>query len=429
MLVRTIRHFKTRYLATGSFAANVITLMTGIAIAQAILIVSSPILTRVYTPEQFGVFASYMAVTSIISTIANGRYELAILLPKKDEEAINIVALSLGIAVLVSLMTWVSVLIFNDSFDQFLGTNKVNNWLYLIPISVLILGIYQVFNYWLNRKLEYKRISSSRILQSVVVSGISLGFGLFDSLNNGLILGYLIGQGVATITLGWQIWKADKDYLNYISANSIKTQAKRYINFPKYLIFAHLLNTSSAQIPVILINSLFSSEIAGFFSISIRTIGLPMAIIARSIGDVFRQQAAIDFASSGQCYEIYIKTFKQLLSISVLPFLILMLFAKNLFGFVFGENWLVAGEYAQILSIPFFLQFISSPLSVMFIIAEKPRLDLMWQILFFAMTLSSILIGSSMANSYISICLLSLSDSILHILNFFLTLNFSKGNK
>ena len=137
-----------RFLPKSEFGRNVLTLMTGTTIAQAIPIAISPILTRIYTPEDFGLFAFYASIASIISVVATGRYELAIMLPKKDDDAINIVVLSILISFLVSLLSLIIVLVFNTQITNLLGNPEIANWLYFIPLTVLFTGIYQSFNYW-----------------------------------------------------------------------------------------------------------------------------------------------------------------------------------------------------------------------------------------------------------------------------------------
>jgi len=157
------------------FSRNVLTLMTGTTIAQAIPIAISPILTRIYTPEDFGVFALYMSIASIVAVVATGRYELAIMLPKKDEDALNIIALSMIIAFFVSFITFLIVFLFNAQITSLLGNPEISNWLYFIPITVLLTGIYQSFNYWSNRKKQYRRLATSRVIQSGTTATTNLG--------------------------------------------------------------------------------------------------------------------------------------------------------------------------------------------------------------------------------------------------------------
>jgi len=125
-----------RFKPKSEFNRNILTLMTGTTIAQAIPIAISPILTRIYTPEDFGIFAIFLAITLIIGSIANGRYELAIMIPKKDEDAINIFALGFIITTSISLLLLVLVLIFQTYFIFLLKNEEIGVWLYFVPISV-----------------------------------------------------------------------------------------------------------------------------------------------------------------------------------------------------------------------------------------------------------------------------------------------------
>src|SRR5450759_1161965 len=138
MLIGLFQRIRKLHAPSGSFTANVLTLMTGTTIAQAILITIAPILTRIYKPEDFGIFALYMAIVSMIAIIATGRYELAIMLPENDDDAINIVCLSVCIVFFISFMTLIVIWLFNAQITKLMGSDKLSIWIYLIPISVLL---------------------------------------------------------------------------------------------------------------------------------------------------------------------------------------------------------------------------------------------------------------------------------------------------
>jgi len=173
------------------FSRNVLTLMTGTTIAQAIPIAISPILTRIYTPEDFGLFALYISIALLFATAATGRYELAIMLPKKESDAVNIVFLSLLITLIITLLTLFIVFFFNQSITNILGNQDISSWLYFIPFTVFFMGLYQSLNYWNNRKKEYKRLAISRVVQSGVTGGANLGMGGLQFGASGLIVGAL----------------------------------------------------------------------------------------------------------------------------------------------------------------------------------------------------------------------------------------------
>ncbi|MEA3521806.1 MAG: oligosaccharide flippase family protein, partial [Campylobacterota bacterium] len=305
--------------------------MTGTTIAQAIPIAISPILTRMYTPEDFGMFALYMSVASILSVIATGRYELAIMLPKKDEDAINIVALSIVISFFVSFISFLIVFIFNAQITNLLGSPEISNWLYFIPITVLLTGVYQSFNYWSNRKKQYKRLAMSRVVQSGVAGSTNLGMGFAGFGSSGLILGGVLGQFISTTILGRLVWNEDKDRFVHIKRLKIIVLAKKYINFPKFDLMASFINIFSNQVIHILFTTVFNPIIAGFYYLTQRIIGLPISIVSKSIGDVFKEQASKDFKKMKNAKTIYISTFKKLFVLALLPSLLLYFFSVNIF--------------------------------------------------------------------------------------------------
>ena len=192
------------------FVRNTLAMMTGTTIAQAIPIALTPILTRIYTPEDFGIFALYMSIATLVAVCSTGRYELAIMLPEKDTEAINIVVLSIVISFAVSLFSLILIVLFNNEFTTVLGNEDIKDWLYFIPITTLITGLYQSLNYWSNRKKKYKRLAINRVVKTSTTVSVKLGMGLNGLTSQGLIFGSIFGDVVATYILGRSIWKEDK---------------------------------------------------------------------------------------------------------------------------------------------------------------------------------------------------------------------------
>lgn len=410
-----------------TYARNVITLMTGTAFAQALPIAVSPILTRLYTPADFGVFAMYMAMASILGVLVTGRYELAILIPKQDRDAIHIAALSAGLSVVISGLLLLVVIGFNQPIAKLLSAPELSVWLYWVPASTLLSGVYQSLNYWSNRKSQYKRLAISRTAQSGSASLAQLGAGYADAGATGLVGGQLAGQLLSTAVLTRLIYQEDKALIQTIQKNRVIALAKKYLNFPKYLIIAHGFNTASSQMPVMLLGALFNSATAGFYTLTQRVMGAPMSLVAGALGDVFRQEASYAYAHHGQCKEIYKKTFKRLLLISLIPFSVFFFIAPQLFTFVFGADWRIAGDYAKILTPMFFLRFITSPLSAVYIFTEKQRIDLLWQVSLFFLVCLSLYLGSLQAEPVYSLIAFSLAYSFMYAINGVLSYRLASG--
>ena len=405
-----------RFKPKSEFNRNILTLMTGTTIAQAIPIAISPILTRIYTPEDFGIFAIFLAITLIIGSIANGRYELAIMMPKKDEDAINIFALGFIITTSLSLLLLVLVLIFQKYFIFLLKNEEIGVWLYFVPISVFFFGIFNILNYFNNRKKNYKDISNANILKSIVAAIIQLSIGFIQQGATGLISGQIISQFFANTKLLKNIIK-DKVLISKIKKKKIIALAKRYKNFPKYSMPSGLLNITSLQVPVFLLGAFFNIAIVGFYSLSYRFISLPMSIIGSSIGQVFFQKSSELKNDKKALKKITLETYKKLFKIGILPFAIITVFGDYIFAFVFGKDWIVAGEYAQLLAIWILFLFIHSPITNLFSTLEKQKDALIFNItIIFSRILIISLGGYFFKDIYITIFLYS-------VLGIFLNLN------
>jgi len=368
------------------FSRNVLTLMTGTTIAQAIPIAISPILTRIYTPEDFGLFALYISIALLFATAATGRYELAIMLPKKESDAVNIVFLSLLITLIITLLTLFIVFFFNQSITNILGNQDISSWLYFIPFTVFFMGLYQSLNYWNNRKKEYKRLAISRVVQSGVTGGANLGMGGLQFGASGLIVGNIIGQSLSTLYLFNHVYKEDSRSIRFFNKIKIIALLKKYkklplLNMPNVLIDNFRLSGIN-----ILIAKFFTTSTLGQFALAWKMVQTPMSVIGKSLSQVFFQKIAS--VKRDELYAI-IKKFIVKASLVALPiFLIIYFFSVDIFSFVFGENWSEAGEAASVMSPWLFLNFLTSPLSQIFIILNKQEIMLIFSIFYMATPLA-----------------------------------------
>ena len=364
------------------FSRNVLTLMTGTTIAQAIPIAISPILTRIYTPEDFGVFALFIAITAILGTVANGRYELAIMLPKKDEDAINVFALGFIITCLISLILLILAVIFNSYFTKLLDNDEIGFWLYFVPVAVFFTGIYNILNYFNNRKKNYKDLRNATILKSIVLAIVQLSIGFIKSGASGLISGQLLSNMFANMKLARNILK-DKVLVSKISKIKMIALAKRYKDFPKHGMASSLFDNLSLQLPSILIPKIFSFSISGYFFFANKIVNLPSALISGSIGQVYLQKITENKNNGIEIFPIFKNTITKLFFIALPITIIGYITSPYIFPLLFGEKWKISGEIAQYLFLIFIIRFCVSPLSNSFIPALELKKAALWQYLYF----------------------------------------------
>ena len=379
----------TKIKPKSEFSKNVLTLMTGTTIAQAIPIAISPILTRIYTPEDFGVLALFVAITSIFGSIANGRYELAIMLPKKDENAINIFALGLIITFSMSFILLVLVVLFNEQITELLKNDEISVWLYFVPIAVLFIGLYNMLAYYNNRKKYYKELANATIIKSIFASIIQVSIGVFKGGVMGLISGQILSTIIANMRLSKNIIN-DKLLISNVTKIKIIALAKRYKNFPKFTMWATLANTLSYQLISILISAIYNISTLGSYSLVQKILGAPSSLIGASIGRVFFQTAIKEKQHTGKSINVFDDTTKKLFVIGLPFFGLFYLIVEEFFKFMFGKEWQIAGTYAKILIPFYFITFIFSQVSTIFSVFEKQKTALKLQIGLFTVSITTI---------------------------------------
>ncbi|WP_167670800.1 lipopolysaccharide biosynthesis protein [Allopusillimonas ginsengisoli] len=377
------------------FGRNVVTLMTGTTLAQALPIALSPLLSRLYAPDDFGVLGLYMAVCAILSVLAAGRYEIAILQPKDDNEAANIAALSVVITLGTAIALWLVILCFWDGILAASNSPELGRWLYLLPASVLLTGLYQILNYWNNRQKRFKQLAVSRAVQSAGAVGTQCALGFQHGAGNGLIAGFVIGQVCGLLSLGRANLKSARDAWQAVSAKGIRSAGVRYKKFPLFSSWGALLDTAALQMPLLVIAQMFGATITGLFSFAFRVLTVPLNLISGSIAQVlFQRVAELHNDNPSVLGRYLLRIFLLLCCVSALPILLFTLFGREIFTVVFGEAWAPAGDYAGILVIAAAARFTVYPLSVVLSLDHNLKKGVAWQVLYFA-TLTTVLFAFS----------------------------------
>jgi len=400
---------------SSSFAADVLKLVTGTTLAQVITVLAAPIITRFYGPEAFGFLAIFTSITSIIGIIACMRYEMAIMLPKTDEEAANLLGLSLLCVGVVSGLT-VPVLYFGgDALLSFLRASDLGPYLIIVPPFVFISGVFLALNYWNSRTRHFGRLSVVRVTSSLATTGTQLGAGFVGYTTGGSLVGAsLVGVTVSTGILGSQIWRDDHAVLRRgVSWRGMLEGLKRYKNFPLFDSGSALLNTVSWQLPIFLLSTFFSPTVVGFYSLGFMVLQMPMSLIGGAIAQVFFQRAS-EARSDGTLSLLVENAFRLLLVVGTFPLLVVAIIGPDLFMVIFGKNWAEAGLYAQILSIWALVWFISSPLSTIWAVLEKQTFGLRVTTLNFVTRVISLVLGGISGSPTVALALFAFSGIFVY---------------
>lgn len=398
-----------------TFKGDVLRLVSGTGLAQVITLLAAPILTRLYAPEAFGVAALFASITGILGVLACMRYELAIVLPDNDQEAANLLAVSLMITVIMAGLTIPIIGYSGDQILVWVNMPELAPYLWLIPLVVLVHGVFTALNYWNTRTKHFTRLAITRVTSQFAGTGTSLGLGIAGYASGGsLIAASLSGQAVATTVLGGQIWRDNgRSILSYITWCKMWAGMKRHHKFPLFSSWGALINTASWQLPALMLGAFFSPAIVGFYSLGFRLIQMPLSLIGGAISQVFFQRGA-EAHSSGDLGRLVEGLFNRMLIIGLLPSMILMVIGADLFAFVFGAEWREAGVFTQILAPWALVWFLSSPLSTVYAIQERQKEELVIHGTIFVTRIFAIAVGGFLGSPRTAVALFTAGGIIAY---------------
>ena len=385
-------------------------LVGGTVGAQILLVLAAPILTRLYTPDDFGLLAVYGSLLAIIGVVASLHYELAIPLPEEDNDAANIVVICLVLVVATGLFTGATSFLWGGVIAELLGVPKLVKYLWLLPLGIVLTGFYTVFNYCGIRDKRFGDIATARLNQALATLAIQIvGFKLGVV---ALLLGQVIGQAVGTIRLAIQTLK--NPGFSHLSMYKIKTNLVRYKEFPMYATGSSLVNTAGHQLPPLIFAMFFSAGTAGLYALANRLLTIPANLIGGALAQVFLSHG-VDRHREGTLGEMYALLQNMLVRIGLPPTIFIVLVGPELFVIVFGEIWREAGVFSQWLAIGTFFGFIVSPLSQIFTILEKQKLGMILQFSLFLLRSIGILFGVWLNSILWAVILFSVGGALGYI--------------
>ena len=369
--------FKTLF--QSGFVRNVSLLAGGTAFAQGIAILALPVLTRIYSPNEFGILGIFTALLGMISVIATLRYEIAIPLPESDQSAANL----LGVALVCVAATTVAVVVIVNLFGQqivlLMKAPLLAKYLWLLPIAIAATGAYSVFQFWATRKKAFKRIARTRVEQSIggVTTQLLMGWTGTGAL--GLIVGQIVSNGAGFFGLARRAFSDDRTVLQGVGVAGMRAVAREYDRFPKFSTFEALTNSASVQMPIILIAGLTASAEVGYLMLALRIMQAPMGIIGSSISQVYFSRA-VEEHRNDRLGDFTARTIGGLAKIGIGPLIFVGIIAPSVFGLIFGAEWQRAGELVAWMTPWFVLQFLVSPVSMSLHVTNNQRLALALQI-------------------------------------------------
>lgn len=364
-------YFKNR------FVRSVGVLAGGTAFSQAIALLALPLLTRLYTPEEFTVLATYTSVLTLLTVIACLRLEIAIPMPKSQGEALDLLALSVISVIFITFLSAFVVFFFGEWFNN-VTDYKLKGYLWLLPAGVFFAGVYKAFQYWVTREKDFKLIAKTRMTQSVSGAAAQIGFGYAGVTPLGLLLGQILNVGAGGLGLIFHFRKYNRNISRKIKFSRLKETFEKYDNFPKYSTWEALTNSAAIQAPVFMIAILLAGPEAGYLMLAMRLLSAPMGLIGGSVAQVYLADAS-DKYHDGSLEAFTNKTILVLAKAGFFPLAIAGISAPILIPVIFGDEWYRTGILISWMVPWFFMQFITSPVSMALHITGNQKTALVLQ--------------------------------------------------
>ena len=406
--------------------SSIFQLAFGSLISQIITMVVAPISTRLYSPEQLGIYTLIITIVSMFGPVLSGKYDMSIVSVQDENEVMELVVGSTMISVIFTILVSIGCEYFLITKEEIIKEIGIYRFL-LIPL-LLVNGFINIVNSYNNRYKEYKIMSNAYITRTTAQNVGLILFGLLDLGSVGLILSQFFGSLFGLKKQSKRLYN-NRILLRRVKLKGVKKTLIKYKKQPLFSMPAHFINSASYSILNFFISGLFGINIFGYYSMSYRILGLPLNLVSMNVSKVFFQRASEEKAVKGN----YNKTLKQmtlfLAFISITITLIIIVFGPFIFELVFGKGWYVSGVYARILAPMYGLRFIVSALTPALIVSGEQKLEVIIQSLFIAGSLFCYLLTRMFGfniNEFLTF--ISITFSIIYILFYFIIYKLSKKN-
>ncbi len=368
-----------KYFQGSDLFSNIITLVFGTFLAQMIPILLQSVLRRIYSPEDFGAIAVFISITAIFVIFSTLRYEMAINLPKKKADAVNLVFLSLFLSFVFNALLFICVLLFKNQIASILNLSSEYSYiLYFSPVSIFLFSSYQTINYYLVREKAFKAISANKVSRRIAEGATQTSLGLTGK-SYGLLAGDIFGHLINNITGWYQVIRKGFSF-RFFSFKRQKELALTYKEFPLINLIPSFFNAICLNMVVLLVAMFYSEEVVGYFDLTRLVLAVPAAMLTLSISQVLLQ----NISQKNQKKESIVSDIKKLIIlltvIGITMVLVILVLAPWAFSIYAGDAYYTSGIYAQILVPAAAIKIIVSPISIIFVALKRIKIISIWQI-------------------------------------------------
>lgn len=378
-----------------SIVKNTSKLLTANIIAQAIGILVYPILTRLYTPDDFGTLNIFLTIGGIATLFATAEYQNSIMLPKSEKSGVACFHVGFVITLIVSLIFVLSIP-FASSIANLLNVPQLSTSYWMLPIYIFTISVWTLLNYWHTRNERFTSVSAYQITQSV--SGAGLKWGLARFAGNGLIIGSVVAPFIALATNIAATFRTAIRPLLTFDKDECRRMAREYVNFPKFSLPRSITNYISSNLPFFLLAPFFCLSDIGFYGMALTLAFTPINLIIRSIFQVFFQDTT-QRVQRGESIRGFFKSYLTKASAITLPAFVCLFFVlPQLTAWLLGDEWSQTGHYIRVMLPWIFVVVMYGPICYLPDIFKKQKTAFLFEILGFTLRLGGMIVGIAAEN-------------------------------
>lgn len=383
-------------------------LAAGTAVSQLIAFAVAPLLGRLYTPADFGLFGVFVSVAAMAAVVVTLRLDLAVVVPEVDEEAMDVVGVGVLIAAVMSASSAALVLVAGDLLGRLLGEPGVVPLLALLPLYLGANGVFHMLNYWSTRTSHFSRLSVAEMTRSVGVAGVQVAGGYLRGGPGGLALGQVIGQVVTACLL--IVTSAGTNPALFRRRLSVPLVRQVFGRFKSFVVFGTpqaLVNAVNQGLPAFVLTVSFDAGIAGHYLMAQRLLSAPIGLLGRSTRQVLYPRLSRAL-SDGDALRVALRATVLLAGAAAVPVAIIVAAGPAIYRFVLGNEWVLAGEFSRYLVLWLAVAFVNIPSVSLIPLLEMQRWHAAYEVVYLCARFAALLIGGSTGDPMTGIVLFAL---------------------
>ncbi len=400
-------------IAIGGVARSVVLVGAAAAIGQGALVLASPVLARLYSPQAFGLLSIYSASLTVMLAVSSLRFDLAVPIADDAREAVHLLLFSVLVALITSIVLGVVLLLWGSRIAQFAGASQLAPLLWLLPIALFVASISQGVASWAVYHRTFPALGRMRAIQGLAQAIFQSGLGVVRAGPGGLIVGDVVGRVLGTEQLIRPLVATLR--ITQVDIRLMLRQARARWGFARVMSVASLLNALSLQVPFLLIPGLFDLDSSGEYFLAYRMLVLPASIVGAGVSQVFFGEASHRRDDRKRLHDIALNVAVSLLVFSIPTYTIVMVGGPDMIELLFGSRWATAGTYAQIMAPSLILWSVASPISTLLLVGRREAESLAFTLAELLLKAASLLLGAVTGSLIVGIVALSLATILINI--------------